>query len=36
MFMYSFNKYIWSLQLGTFRVWEYNVSKADMVPGLRG
>lgn len=34
IFMYSFNKYLLSIELSAFRVLEYNVSKADMVPGL--
>lgn len=33
---YSFNKYLLSIQLGTPRAWESNVSRAEMVPVLRG
>lgn len=34
--MYSFDRQLLSLRLGALRVREYSVSKAAMVPGLRG
>lgn len=36
IFMYFLNKYLLSIWLGAFRIWEYSVSGTDVVPALRG